>query len=521
MIPMPDINVDPVIRTPQTTIVLYHGIPWDNRYTHVRLYLDDRHRRTQMSGKIFLTITQAAPVRMGELNLSVPYNEMIASQCNYLSFQNKPFDERWHYAFITSLEPMGDNATRIHFELDVWQECVFEINQATAMFVERSHIPTSEDTPGANTLPDNLELGGYEIYQHQQIPSAADNQDFDIIIATTFDQSGNVTSGKMIDDVYSAIDFKRFGSASEANSFIESITNNNLLDGVVDCFMVPHISWAGASRLSISIPFVYNWFGFVPKNKKLLTYPYCYIYGTNNCGASVEYRYEWFDDPENITFYYSLPMSTSPTLVAYPGNYKNRQYNTLESLTFSNYPHCALAIDTYKAWLAQSGSGRVVENLTNMFGLNIGDAGKSLLQTGVNVLMRNGINTFTNPLSSIFSTLQQQTQAYVQAPGSKNSMGNTVSHSMDLDYISLYQVQIREEYARIIDDYWTMFGYPIRRLQIPEWNVRSSWNYIKTIDCSYKGSVEPDMLAKFRNIFDNGVTIWHVEDVGNYSLPNL
>lgn len=520
MLPFPQPWPEPSSLRPQTIIRLYYGVPWDNKYTHVRLYNDVNHRLTSLHSRLFREITEAAPVRMGDYTLSVDFNEMLASQCNYLAFQNAPFDNRWHFAFITAMEPMATEATRIHFELDVFQECIFEINRSTTMFVERSHIPKSQDIAGANTAPESFEMGGYEIYQHQQIPSAADNQEFDIIFATTFDESGNVVDGKMTDQVYNAIEFKRFSTASEANRFITAATNNNLLDGIVDCFMVPHISWAGASRLQIKIPFVRGWFGFTPNNNKLLTYPYCYIYGTNNCGTNVEYRYEWFDDPANIYFYYSLPMSTSPTLIAYPGNYKNRRYNTLESISFSNYPHCAIAIDSYKAWLAQSGSGRVVENLTNMFGLELGETGTGLLQAGVDMVLRNGSGLVTNPLGTILGSLQQHTQAYVQSPGSKNTMGNTVYHSMDLDYISLYQVQIREEYARKIDDFWTMFGYPIGRLEVPNLTSRTFWNYVKTVDCSYKGAVELDMLSKFRQIFDNGVTIWHTDDVGNYSLPN-
>lgn len=522
MIPMPDINVDPVIRTPQTTIVLYYGIPWDNRYTHVRLYLDDQHRRTQMSGKIFLTITQAAPVRMGELNLSVPYNEMVASQCNYLSFQNKPFDERWHYAFITSIEPMGDNATRIHFELDVWQECVFEVQQDQPMFVERSHIKKADDVLGANTIPENFETGGYKIYGNQWVPPLSEENQYDIVFATTFDKNGNVVPGQRVGGVYAGLELKSFESVADANDFIETITNNNLLDGIVDCFMVPHFATQGMQSRFVSVGFALNESDYAPKNKKALTYPYNYIYATNNCGTSVEYRFEWFSDPNAIQFSYALPLTPNPALMVWPKTtYKNMPSNIVESITFNNYPRCALAIDSYKAWLAQSGSGRAVEALTNMFDLNLSSTGKGLLQAGVDMFLRNGLSVVTNPLSTITNTLAQQTQAYVQAPGSKNNIANALYHAMQLDHITLYHVQVREEFMKRIDDYWSMFGYPIGEIQVPDWNTRTWWNYIKTVDCSYKGSLELDMLSRFRQIFDNGVTIWHTDDYfGNYDLSN-
>lgn len=39
--------------------------------------------------------------------------------------------------------------------------------------------------------------------------------------------------------------------------------------------------------------------GYTPKNKKLLTYPYCFINVSNNNGSTNSLRYEDFHDPQN------------------------------------------------------------------------------------------------------------------------------------------------------------------------------------------------------------------------------
>ena len=39
--------------------------------------------------------------------------------------------------------------------------------------------------------------------------------------------------------------------------------------------------------------------GYTPKNKKLLTYPYCYMLLTNNSGGSAVYKYELFNNPDD------------------------------------------------------------------------------------------------------------------------------------------------------------------------------------------------------------------------------
>lgn len=41
--------------------------------------------------------------------------------------------------------------------------------------------------------------------------------------------------------------------------------------------------------------------GYVPKNKKLLTYPYCYLLGSNNNGSNNIYYYEKFVDNNEVS----------------------------------------------------------------------------------------------------------------------------------------------------------------------------------------------------------------------------
>ena len=76
------------------------------------------------------------------------------------------------------------------------------------------------------------------------------------------------------------------------------------------------------------------------------------------------------------------------------------------------------------------------------------------------------------------------------------------------------------EMARIIDDYWTAYGYPINEITTPLLKSRSSWNYVKMSDCGFTGNVELEYLQGIRDIFNNGVTLWHTNDIGNYSLSN-
>ena len=77
---------------------------------------------------------------------------------------------------------------------------------------------------------------------------------------------------------------------------------------------------------------------------------------------------------------------------------------------------------------------------------------------------------------------------------------------------------IRPEYARIIDDYFSMYGYAVHRAKDIELHSRTNWNYIKTIGCNVIGDCPAPVLATVKGIFDNGVTLWHN---GNFNYGTL
>lgn len=503
--------------TPQTTLILAKGIPWDNQYKHVRLFNSRDSLLSYVRAKAFKEIKNMSPIRMGDLVLQIPYNEMSASNCNYIAWQNLPFDEKWHFAFITSIKPTGQNSCVVNFELDVWHESYYDATLKPC-FVDRCHVPKSDDIVGSNTVPENLELGYLKSQKHvDQVPPMDDN-DMMIYLATNMDNSGNTVSGDMTNGVYNATRFVVFNNASEANSYIESLINFGGADSIVDCFMCP-VSAGDDETAFLTMPKIVSGTidGYAPKNNKLFTYPYNYLYGTNNTGAECEYRYEWFST-ESCVFTWALPISTNPTLICYPNNYKGIVDNTLEGLTFSSYPKCAIAIDAYKAWLAQSGAGRVAETFSNMMGLD--DKAQNVISWGLNTFLSSDGGGVLNALGGIQDSLKQTIKAVVQSPRAKGQTGNNLLRALNKDHIDYYAIQVSKEYAEKIDSFWTQFGYPQKKIMDIDLNVRSKWNYIKTIDCAFTGNIELDLLSKFRSIFDNGVTIWHTDDIGNYSLEN-
>jgi hypothetical protein len=81
---------------------------------------------------------------------------------------------------------------------------------------------------------------------------------------------------------------------------------------------------------------------------------------------------------------------------------------------------------------------------------------------------------------------------------------------------------IKEQFARRIDQYFDMYGYLTNELKIPEIDSRPKWNYVKTQGINPEGEIPEADLAEIRELFDNGITLWHdPEHYLDYSQSNI
>lgn len=107
-------------------------------------------------------------------------------------------------------------------------------------------------------------------------------------------------------------------------------------------------------------------------------------------------------------------------------------------------------------------------------------------------------------------------------PPSISNMGGNTAFDFGHDYTGFYIVkkQIRPEYIRKLTDFFHMFGYKLNEIKVPNFKTRKNFNYVQTSNCHITGNFNNEDLLELRQIFDNGITLWHTDDVGNYSLEN-
>lgn len=91
-------------------------------------------------------------------------------------------------------------------------------------------------------------------------------------------------------------------------------------------------------------------------------------------------------------------------------------------------------------------------------------------------------------------------------------------------YGQLYKYQYKEDVMERIGWHFHLFGYKQNKIMIPNLKSRRRFNYLKTIQANLNTSGIPKQFAqKLSEIFDNGVTVWHVDNgitIKDYSMDN-
>ena len=93
--------------------------------------------------------------------------------------------------------------------------------------------------------------------------------------------------------------------------------------------------------------------------------------------------------------------------------------------------------------------------------------------------------------------------------------------ALDLNTFVLYVYRPTDEYKQKLENIWNMRGYATNTIDYPNLRSKISWNYIQTVKCNIKGTnIDPNDLEKIKRVFDNGITLWHNKNVGDYSQNN-
>lgn len=465
---------------------------------------------------------------------------------NYVMYRNDNYSNKWFYAFIESMEYLNDSTTLIKIKTDVYQTWQFDLTFKRS-YVVREHV--NDDTVGAHTIPEGLEYGHYICNERYDYKYAAPN-DGSVVCCfqvTTTDLSINNSTFSFPHSTYAMYN----GLPQGLSVFGFELTKENTAklffvagayDGagkgnaIVAITLVPKAccSWeqksdsngtkwlvpvGSTSSVAFSLiptqtrPTSID--GYTPVNKKLLTSPYNYLYVSNNNGADVTYRYEDFNGAPSFALWGSFEQGGAMYLS--PQNSKisiarssvtGDGFN--EGIPACKLPNLSWSSDYYLNWQAVNGKAVEIQMGLDMLSFAGSTIGGIVGGAGGNNKALGRSSGLMGMAQNVLSTAQQVREAKMTPPQAK---GNVAAGSFAFcdgqTKFTFRKMSIKQEYARVIDGYFSAYGYKVNTYKTPNITGRQNWNYVETRGCNILGNVPQEDLDEIKAMFDSGVTIWH------------
>lgn len=531
---------------PSTSIIICN-VPWDDTYRHLRLFSSVTEQRNFFTIRAKYSLIRYSYIREnGNLVLKVPIEAEDLHDCNYVCYKN---GDDWHYCFITNIRYLAEGTSAIDFVEDWYQTWMFNM-EIKPCFIVREHV--ASDGIGEHTVAEGIDPGA-QISTVSISVLAAKNHYYlyaTNISLTTWASLGDIGYGRArwknpgdSGNEYSGCYVLDIGTdISGIDSIVDCFATHGQLDSVVGVYNLPE-----SQELSRDImrPSVLG--GYAPKNNKLLTYPYLYFTVTS-AGQSVEYAWEDFNGTPN--FKANLPFVPGASGFYYPTNYKKRSTASKDDPnyvvvlsdafqpgwrgnSFANYianhglstslgilsGEVALmsAIGSLPAVAAGASTALTVPTaVAGAAGIAAASAAAPAIGIGAGLLALGGAKSMASNLERLTAAVRNSNK--VEATQSCSAITNRYGFAIFINAICS-----KPEFLEIVDNYFTVYGYKVNRLGAVNITSRPSWNYVQTdnsVVVGTNGGAPADAIRNFANVLDRGVTFWHTNDVGNYSLNN-
>lgn len=191
-----------------------------------------------------------------------------------------------------------------------------------------------------------------------------------------------------------------------------------------------------------------------------------------------------------------------------PTGYKGQSTADDDALPLAKYPTCGWSSDAFINWLTQ-------ESVNQATSIAFGSLGASQqksevgMATSIAGIIANQIGNFYT--GSLMPNIQ----------GGQNT--GSINFGANRNTFTFRQMRCKLEYLKIIDDYFSRFGYAINRVLEPNIIGRENFNYVEigSTEEIGNGDVPVQFMEKINNACRRGVTIWHNhENIGNFNVSN-
>jgi hypothetical protein len=532
-------------------IILVKDIKLDRNYINVLSYTESEMLELCQANAVATQDDYSFIRNTGNIFTNFTYSQCL--QANYIAFQNKDYSNKWFFAFIDDVIFKGEENTEIKYTVDSWSTW-YDYWTKKNCFIERQHELV--DTIGSNIVEENINVG--DVIEESETTDTSYSNEFGYFIGimsgyTPADgqaSGGNNYAGiSILNNVISGFNLFLFKITDRADLFnvvlfLARTNDDGKIADINNMFIIPNACinesilqlhtfpyTVGSTSITCSYytipmsgdeqvfnPVTFNttitkrtsFSNFSPKNLKCFIYPYNYLYVSNNQGSNNIYKYEDFSG-NNCVFENQLAVCVGISGRIVPKNYKGKTMDYDESLTLGKYPTCGWSGDAYVNWLTANAvnipsqiTGSVIGSVTQFASGNV-------------------VGGLTSISNTIANTIGQFYQASLLPNISGGQAQGDISFSASSMGFTFRQMRAKTEFLRIIDDYFTRFGYAIKRIDNPHITGRRYWNYIEigsNENIGY-GSVPSKYMEEINGACRKGVTIWHNHDnLGDFSLNN-
>jgi hypothetical protein len=271
------------------------------------------------------------------------------------------------------------------------------------------------------------------------------------------------------------------------------------------------------------------------KESKLLMYPYTQLILTDFKGNQVTYKTEYINDPElKILVKGSVGTSNKSSYGIKEYNFNANGLQDVisdEYALINNEPNdIPIITDMLSAYIQGNRNSLQTQKDHIFFNGYMSVLGGALPLAGAvggkDVLGQG--QAMTGMLSGAANTVMsiQQINAKIKdinnTPPSIAKMGSNTSYTIGNNFNGVFIIkkQIKAEYIKKLQDFFNLYGYKVNEVKLPNLHTRQNWNFVQTADCVLTGNINNEDLNELKSVFNNGITLWHTDQIGNYALEN-
>lgn len=473
--------------------------------------------------------------------IKVQFPNSLCKQANYVAFRNTNLSDRWFFGWIDRTKVLSNNVTELYITIDYWST-YFSYLTIHPCYVIREHVPVSSDVPGNWIQNENLETGDYLSLNNIYL----DFSDLGYIVLATTQPNGESTGNgytlignlPFFGIVYYTTNrtklatlLQLFNSEGRAGNVVAVYAiPKNLINGEETETMIMDNQTLKTFTKTFSKPTSLG--SYTPVNKKLLTYPYCALTVTNNNGTASVLKYENFSNNPVSLKILGIP-SIGGSVICYPENYAT--YTSSSPSLFApqydygvvggKFPTLGWTNDAYTNWLTSQAINNNITTGTGVAEIGVGGLVTAFgITSGSIPTIAGGLALAGSGYKQIFNNLiEKENKKFLPTSYQGNTNASDVlTSNLSNTFIFKEQV-IKPQFAKVIDDYFSRYGYVINQVKMPNITSRPKFNYIQVSDDSVfaTGDIPQDALDVINKVVQRGTTVWHTySDMLNLSVNN-